>query len=93
MSSKEEWGEGNGGVMRYQVKQNSVRLDRLEDWRTRVDEDRTMVRGELKNLHDDIVKLNAAVEGTRRVLIGFAFSIAGSTIVFALSILLATGKL
>lgn len=83
----------NGRLLKYRVDQYGGRLDRIEDWRTRVDEDRVTVKGELKNMHSDLVSLSTAVDAIRRVLVGFAFTIAASAIVFAFSILLATGKL
>lgn len=85
--------EGNGRLLRFRVQQNSERLGKIEDWRTRVDEDRTAVKGELQSLHRDLATVGNAVEGMRRVLIGFALTIAGSSVVFAFSVLLATGKL
>lgn len=84
---------GNGRLLKYRVDQHGKRIDRLEDWRTTVDEDRTTVKGELKNIHTDVSALSESVDGIRKVLIAFALTIAGSSVVFALSTLVATGKL
>lgn len=83
----------NGGVLRYRVENNSKRIDRIEEWRTIVDEDRTTVKGDLRNLHKDNVEMKEAMDGMRKTLVAFAFTLAGSAVVFAFSVLVATGKL
>lgn len=44
-------------------------------------------------MRNDIQTLTTGFQGLRRALIGFALTIAGSCVVFALSVLIATGKL
>jgi hypothetical protein len=103
--------DGNGNVLRWQVKQNTEKLGRLEDWRGKVDEDRISVKAELKTLHSDnvqlgrqltheldgmakaIVELKDDLRNNRRVMIGVLATIATSAIVFALTVMIATGKL
>ena len=58
----------------------------MEAWRA-VTDDR------IEGLEGKIVDLTRAVNALRRTILGFAFTIAGSCVVFALSVLVATGKL
>lgn len=60
--------------------------DGMDSWRA-VTDDR------MKSLETKIDHLSEAVESLRRVILAFALSIAGSAIVFALSVLIATGKI
>jgi hypothetical protein len=96
--------EGNGGVLRFQVSQNTRRLDRLESWQSKVDEDRTTVRETLRTVHRDMEVLTAEVRRTReqsameyattrRLLVGLLATLATTGIGFALTVLLATGRL
>lgn len=59
------------------------------NWQREVDDDRS----DLRHLQDEVKGLNRAVDSLRRTILGFALSVAGSAIVFSLSILVATGKL
>lgn len=60
--------------------------DGMDAWRA-VTDDR------LEGLEGKIVALTRAVDALRRTILAFAFTIAGSCIVFALSVLIATGKI
>lgn len=50
-------------------------------------------RRDLKYLREEMRDLARTVEGLRKVILAFAFSVAGSAVVFALSVLIATGKI
>lgn len=76
------------------------RLRRVEDvqgdlvkWRGVVDTERAVQKEQLGNLREEMNALTAAVDSLRKVILGFALSIAGSAVVFALSVLIATGKI
>lgn len=60
-----------------------------EDWRRMVDDDRQ----DLKYLRQDMKALSDSVDGLRKVILAFALSVAGSAIVFAFTVLVATGKI
>jgi hypothetical protein len=60
-----------------------------DQWRREVDADRQALQYMREDLHD----LAVAFNGLRKTLLGFAFSIAGAAVVFALTVLTATGKL
>lgn len=48
---------------------------------------------ELIGLRDDMSELKDDLRGIRRTLIGFAVTVAGSSLVFGLSVLAATGRI
>lgn len=62
--------------------------DDHDKWRREVDADRR----DLHHLVETVEELAKSFDGLRKTLIAFAFTIAGSAVVFALSILVATGK-
>ena len=64
-----------------------------DEWRPQVDADRVLFRAQIANLLHDLEELTNAVNSLRRTILGFAFSIAGSAILFALTVLAATGKI
>lgn len=95
-----ETGEGGNGVLRYRVENNSKRIDRIEEWRTVVDEDRTALKGELKNVHDDLVEIRETqktfvkgLESNNRRQLQVMATIATSAVIYAISTLAATGKI
>lgn len=65
----------------------------VEVWRRTVDEERSTTKEQIKYMRGDISDLTSGFNGLRKALIGFALTIAVSCLVFALSILAATGKL
>lgn len=77
------------GTILYRLTQLEDWRREHENWRREVDDD----RNDLKYLIEAQKALAITVDGLRKVLIGFAFTIAGSAIVFALSVLIATGKI
>jgi hypothetical protein len=92
--------EGNGRLMKYRVDEHERKLSRLEDWRDVVDEDRTTMKGdlrgvkaELNHLANAVQRNNTEVGGLRKVIVGASITFAGSALIFAFSILTATGKL
>lgn len=60
--------------------------DGMDAWRA-VTDDR------IEGLEGKIVALTKAVDALRRTILGFALTIAGSCVVFSLSVLIATGKI
>jgi len=76
-------------LLRYEVDELKKFRDSTEEWRRRVDQDRR----DLEYLRKDVADLTVAFNSLRRMLLAFSFSIAGSAVLFALSVLLATHKL
>lgn len=76
-------------VIRYELEELKRFRTETESWRRHVDQDRR----DLEYLRKDFVELTDAVNGLRKMLITFSLSVAGSAIVFALSVLVSTGKL
>jgi hypothetical protein len=57
-------------------------------WQRDVDDDRR----DLEYVRKDVQALRVSVDSLRKTIIAFAFSVAGSAVVFGLSVLIATGK-
>lgn len=85
--------EQNGGVMAYRVRELAETVRELLKWRREVDIERERLRNTAHTLEERIESLQMSMDSLRRVLIGFAFTVAGSAIVFALTVLIATGKI
>lgn len=85
--------EGNGGSLPFRMGQIERQMDRLSEWRSDVDKQRATQSEQLNNLQVAMNDLTREVRGYRRTLMTFAVSIAGSSLVFGLSILAATGKI
>lgn len=83
----------NEVLLPFRVRENTGKIKVLEDWRREVDVERATQTEQLSTMSDAVVNLSDKVDGLSKVLIGFALSIAGSSIVFALTILAATGKI
>lgn len=83
----------NEALIPFRVRENTKKIETLEDWRREVDTERATQTEQISTMSDAVVNMNDRVDGLAKILIGFAFSIAGSSVVFALSILVATGKL
>lgn len=77
------------GLIRYEVDGLKKFQGETEQWRRAVDQDRR----DLEYLRTDVAELTKAFNSLRRMLLTFALSIAGSSIVFALSILIATHRI
>jgi len=84
--------EEQPGVLAYRVRKHGETLTKLEDWRREVDEERATTKQTIGFMRDDIKDLTSGFDSLRKTLLAFAFTIAGSAVVFALSILIATGK-
>lgn len=61
-------------------------------WRGDVDLERQRLRNEARSLAVEMADLKQSVESLRKVILGFAFTVAGSAVVFAFTVLVATGK-
>lgn len=81
--------DDQGGLIPFRVSELWKFKDATENWRRDVDEDRR----DLQYLREDMTHVKNGLDSVRKVLIGFALSIAGSAIVFALTVLVATGKI
>jgi hypothetical protein len=79
---------------RRPASESSYRLGELER-RVKVVEDLSpsLTAYKVNELEGKVDTLNDSFESLRKVLLGFALSIAGSAVVFALTVLTATGKI
>ena len=80
-------------LLRYRVDQLRQDVDRTDRWREATAQRNAAREVEYATLKDDVAALRDDVRGLRRVLIGLTCSIAGSAIIFGLTVLAATGKL
>jgi len=81
----------NGSVLLYRVNELAKTVNALLKWRGEVDVERERLRGDAKSLAAEMEDLKKSVDGLRRVILGFSFTIAGSAVVFALTVLAGTG--
>lgn len=77
----------------YRLDEYKKALEDLGTWRREVDRDRTTFIGEMSTVTKNQEILAETVNTLRKTLLGFAFTIAGSAVVFALTVLIATGKI
>ena len=77
------------GLLRYEVNELKDFRRETEQWRRGVDQDRR----DLAYLRAEMDDLTKAFNSLRRMLLTFALSIAGSAVVFALSVLIATHRI
>jgi hypothetical protein len=85
--------DGNQGVLLYRVRELARQVAELVNWRRDVDQERVQLRSDAKTLADEMSELKRAVDTLRRTILGFALTIAGSAIVFALTILASSGRI
>lgn len=85
--------EGNGGVLTYRLTELARSVRELMNWRREVDIEREKLRNTAMSLEERMDALQQSVDSLRKVLLGFAFTVAGSAIVFSLTVLIATGKI
>jgi hypothetical protein len=83
----------NGGTLSYRVGQLERRMDTTSLWRDETAQSLAARNVEFSGLKEEVAALRADVKGLRQVLIGLACTIAGSSVVFGMSILIATGKI
>ncbi len=76
-------------LVRYKVADLERFRDRTEEWRRQVDVDRR----DLEYLREEMKEVVLAVNALRKMLLTFSFTISGSAVVFALTVLIATGKI
>jgi hypothetical protein len=77
------------GTLRYEVDELKRFRDETEGWRRQVDQDRR----DLEFIRKDVAALTIAFNSLRRMLLTFALTIAASSVMFALSVLIATHRL
>lgn len=83
----------DGASFPYRLYQIEKKVDELTRWQGAVDTERG-VRGEqMSTMSKQISTLVASVDSLRRVILGFALTIAASAVAFSLTVLIATGKL
>jgi hypothetical protein len=73
-------------VLAYRVGRNSSRLDKLEDWRRDVDNERSARAVEFKDLHEDMLELKRIVTRAIWALVGLTLTIAGSSTAIVLTL-------
>ena len=85
--------ETGASAIPFRLRQVEDAVRDFRTWRGTVDTDRATQGQSIKSLDVRMVDLTKAVDSLRKVILGFALSVAGSAVVFALSVLIATGKL
>lgn len=73
------------------------RLDQLEAWQQRCQEaglptEQAKQGQRLDDVEERVDKLDDRIQANTRALVGLAMSVAGSAVIFAVSVLLATGR-
>lgn len=82
-----------GDALPYRLRRAEEAVERLVSWRGRVDTTMAKREEQYKNMEEKVDGLVRTVDSLRKDILGFALSIAGSAIVFSLSVLIATGKI
>ncbi len=77
----------------YQLREHAEELKSLRTWRNSTDIKIQALDGTVRQLSRDVSQLSEAVSSLRRTVMAFAFTVAGSSVVFAFSILAATGRI
>ena len=85
--------EENGNVLRYRLDSVSRTVDRLLDWRREVDKERIEIANATEDLEEKFKTILDRVDALYKMFLGFIITIAGSTFILCLSILLATNKI
>jgi hypothetical protein len=85
--------DNNQGVILYRVRELGRQVADLLNWRSAVDQERVQLRADAKTLATEMAELKQAVDTLRKTILGFALTIAGSAIVFALTILASSGRI
>lgn len=82
--------QGNGGDFRirdlWRWRENFTRD--YDKWKREIDLD----VNDFKHMAQEFTALKTSVDSMRKTIMGFSFTVAGSAIVFAFSVLVATGK-
>jgi hypothetical protein len=85
--------DNNPGIILYRIRELAKTVAELVNWRRDVDQERVQLRLDAKSLAEEMAELKRVVDGLRKALIGFALTIAGSAVIFALTILASSGKI
>lgn len=80
-------------LLGFRLDQLEKKVDANSKWRQETAEALAGRNVEFEGLRTEVSALRLDVKGLRQVLIGLACTIAGSSVVFGLSILIATGKI
>jgi hypothetical protein len=80
-------------VFDWRLKQQEEATKSLRHWRGNTDMKLVAQEGKLEQLHEDVKDVGRQVAGIRRLLIGLMSSITVAVVIFALSLLTATGRL
>ena len=78
-------------VLAFRVNQNSAEIAVLKDWRDETAEKLAARDVSIDTISTELHALREDVGGIRKLLISLALSIAGSSVMLAISILVATG--
>lgn len=79
-------------VIDWQVREHSEQLKSLRHWRGNTDMKLISVEDKIDRIAEEVRELGETVGSLRKTLMAFSFTVAGSSMVFALSVLAATGK-
>lgn len=77
----------------FRLRQVESGLKDLISWRGKVDTERATQVEQLKTMDAKLDSLSASVDSLRKTLVGLSVSIAVGSVGFALSVLIATGKI
>lgn len=83
----------NEGAFPFRLREVERSVRDLLTWRSTVDTTMASRAERDRNMDEKVESLTRSVDSLRRVILGFALSVAGSAVVFAFSILVATGKI
>lgn len=85
--------EAGANVTLYRLGELAKTVQALVKWRGEVDVERERLRNDAKTLAEDMKDVKQSVDTLRKTILGFALTIAASTVVFALTILSSSGRL
>lgn len=81
------------GVIAYRLRELGRNVRDLMLWRRDVDKERALLAQDAKALAVEMAELKKVVDSLRKTILGFALTIAISAVTFALTVLIATGKI
>jgi hypothetical protein len=70
----------------YRLREIARQVADLVKWKSEVDLERQQLRGDAKTLAGEMAELKRAVDTLRKTILGFALTIAASSVIFALTV-------